>query len=261
MIAIPTRLKVLAAAGILCGGIGAAAVGGAFAAPAPGLALDASPTPTATGASPSASPTAHPRWGGRGPMIARFGGINLQSIATYLGMNVTDLRSALSSGQTLAQVAQAHGKSASDLKTYLHNQLKARLDQEVAAGRITADRENALLSNADARFDQLINANLSQIGKPRGGPGFGHVPVGDILTPVAQLLGMNVTDLRNELRSGKSLAQIAQEHGKGAGDVETAIINALKPRIEQMINRSFTPPAAKTPTPASSPTSTPTQTG
>ena len=236
MVRIPARLKTLAATGVLAGGLGVAALNGAFAAPLP--AATAAATPTAAAAQPPG-----PGATARRPDF-RFGRGQdfLDPLASFLGISTSDLQTALRNGQTLAQIAQAHGKSASDVKTFLTNQLKTNLDKEVAAGRITSQQETTILNNASSRFDNMINNGFKS-----GGPGrpFGHGfgpgpgPMGMYLSTVAQTLGMNEADVRTELQNGKTLAQIAQEHGKTANDLETAIINSIKPQLDKLMNTNF----------------------
>lgn len=260
MVVIPVRLKVLAATGILAGGLGAAVINGAFAAPSHDVASAPVAAPTVT-ATPVASRPSKP-----GPWAAHFafGRGFISPVAGFLGISTTELQNDLRNGQTLAQIAQAHGKSANDLKTFLTNQLKTRLDQAVANGRITSQQETDLLNRESSRLDQLINTNFQQVAANRGAfaPGF-HFG-GMFLPTIAQTLGMKETDLRSELQSGKTLAQIAQEHGKTAADLETAILNSLKPRLDQLMNTNFQQVAAQararhqnrgsaTPTPAATP--------
>lgn len=234
MFTIPTRIKVLGATGVLCVGLGAAALNGAFAAPA-------ADTSAATLAAATATPTATASAGKNArPAVGLRGVGSLTQIASYLGISVTDLRTALANEQTLAQVAQAHGKSAADLKDYLVSQLKSRLDQQVSAGRLTSQQETNLLNRASSRFDALINANLSNLGK--GEPGFrpaGRWGRGPVFSAAAQALGMNVNDLWTQLQNGKTLAQLAQEHGKTTADVENAIMNALKPQLDKLMTTNF----------------------
>jgi hypothetical protein len=229
--------------GILIGGLGVAAVAVAFGAPS-GLALAAPGTPVATAAAGQPNGARPPFGGpGRGPGGPRgfIGPGSLDSLASFLGMTTTDLQTALRNGQTLAQVAQAHGKSTADLKTFLTNQLKTRLDQDVASGRITSQQETDFLNNASSRIDQEINGTFPK-GGPRGpgGPGgfgFGLDPAS--LQTVAQTLGMNETDVRTALQNGQTLAQIAQAHGKTSADVENALLAAYKTRLDQLMNTNF----------------------
>lgn len=58
---------------------------------------------------------------------------------------------------------------------------------------------------------------------------FGATPM---LTTAAQYLGMSETDLRAQLQTGKSLADVAQAHGSSVTGLEDAIVAAVKANIE-----------------------------
>lgn len=243
---IAQRVKVFAAAGLLCAALGAAAVGGAFAAPAP--AANVTPTPTAQSqtANPSTTqpatqnPTGQATNGERpsGPRGFRvwFGlGPNLgQPLATFLGISTTDLQTAFKGGQTLAQIAQAHGKSTADLKTFLTNQQKTRLDTAVKNGKLTSDQETQALANFSSHLDTLINQKFQAppARGPGGGPFFNE-------NGIAQFLGMSAADLRTALQSGQTLAQVAQAHGKTAADLKNYILSQDSQRIDALLNRKF----------------------
>ena len=74
-------------------------------------------------------------------------------------------------GQTLAQIAKARGKSVSGLEQAITAAMKARLDQAVAAGRITKAQENELLNRLSARIGQRVNRPLLRaVPPPPGSP-------------------------------------------------------------------------------------------
>lgn len=243
------RVKVLAAAGILCGALGAAAVSGAFAAPAPAPTAASGSTPTPTAQTQTASPsTAQPaaqnsnsqttdtekperprgfRGGFGGPAMG-------QPLATFLGITVQDLHTAFQGGQTLAQIAQAHGKSATDLKTFLTTQEKTRLDTAVKNGKLTSAQETQILTNFSNRLDQMINQKFQA---PPGGPHGDRAFFNQ--SGIAQFLGITVQDLRTALQNGQTLAQIAQAHGKTAADLKTYLLQQDSQRIDQLINQKF----------------------
>jgi hypothetical protein len=89
---------------------------------------------------------------------------------------------------------------------------------------------------------QAMTQARADVGLPAGGPGpgfgIGHGPGrggrGGDLTAAAQAIGISVDQLRQEL-PGKSLAQVAQAHGKTANDVATALKNAANQRIDQAV--------------------------
>ncbi len=97
-------------------------------------------------------------------------GAELSGLAQFLGMPEADVRTALQSGKTLAQLAQERGKSRDDLKTYLSAQARTRLDQAVRDGKLTQDQANQRLQQMTTELDRLIDGQMPQRG-PRGGVG------------------------------------------------------------------------------------------
>ncbi|MBV9131568.1 MAG: hypothetical protein JO318_02660 [Chloroflexi bacterium] len=97
----------------------------------------------------------------------------LNTAAQAIGISVQQLQSELP-GKSLAQVAEAHGKTAADVATALKNAANQRIDQAVTNGRLTADQANTDKTNIDNRIDQMVNQVVPQggFGGPgRGGPG------------------------------------------------------------------------------------------
>ena len=84
----------------------------------------------------------------------------LSAAASYLGLSQRELMDRLEAGKTLAQVAKDEGKSVDGLKDVLKAQLRSRLDEAVAAGRMTKAEEDEILSNADERISHLVNTKL-----------------------------------------------------------------------------------------------------
>jgi hypothetical protein len=85
----------------------------------------------------------------------------LQLAATFLGMSVSDLQTALKSGKTLADEATAAGKQVSDLVTALEAPTKTKLDAEVTAGTITQAQENTILNKLTTALTNYANGTAS----------------------------------------------------------------------------------------------------
>jgi hypothetical protein len=81
----------------------------------------------------------------------------LRSSARYIGLTPKALRAELEVGKSLAQVAVAHGKTASGLKDALLKPFERRLDKARAAGRISAADAQTRLARISARLDRIIN--------------------------------------------------------------------------------------------------------
>jgi hypothetical protein len=102
-----------------------------------------------------------------------FGGDD--AAAAYLGLTEARLRSELETGKTLAQVAQAHGKSVGGLIDALVADAKKHLDAAVAAGRLTQAQENEMLSGLRDRITNRVNSGAPEGFRHFGPPdGFRH---------------------------------------------------------------------------------------
>src|SRR5207302_1537640 len=106
--------------------------------------------------------------GGFGRGGQRGGGLDLNAAATALGITPQQLRQELP-GKSLAQVAQAHGKTAADVANAPKNAAHQRLDQAATARGLSADQVNTEKTSVDQRIDQFVNQVLPQRGP--GGPG------------------------------------------------------------------------------------------
>ena len=174
-----------------------------------------------------------PRGGGPGGPRGGFGPFNAQVVAQTLGITTQQLRTELA-GKSLAQVAQSHGKTGADVATALKNDANQRIDQAVTSGKLTADQGNQRKTAIDNRIDQLVNQVMPQGGPGGFAPGFGRGVIQQGLNTAAQAIGISVQQLQSEL-PGKSLAQVAEAHGKTAADVATALKNAANQRIDQAV--------------------------
>jgi hypothetical protein len=114
-----------------------------------------------------------PIFGGVGRGFGHFGFFgSISAAADYLGLSRDELRTQVASGKSLAQIAQAQGKSVSGLVEAIVGAAKQRLDNAVAAGRLTQAQENEMLSGLRDRIQNLVNSTLPDPGH-LGPPPFG----------------------------------------------------------------------------------------
>ena len=101
------------------------------------------------------------------------------------------------------------------------------------------------LGVTSANLQQAISQARADVGLPANGQGFGpggrgRGGFGPDLTTAAQAIGISADQLRQEL-PGKSLAQVAQAHGKNPTDVANALKNAANQRIDQDVTAGRLP--------------------
>jgi len=190
---------------------------------------------------------------GPGPGPFGFGpgraaaGAPATAVAKYLGLTKAQLVKQLQSGKSLAEIAKAQGKTTAGLEQAIIGAAKTRLDKAVADKDLTAAQEQKLLKGLSANIDDLVN-NAPPKGPPFLAPGpFGMHPALFFgpeapATAVAKYLGLTKQQLRKQLESGKTLAQIAKAQGKTTGGLEQAITDAVKTRLDKAVaNKRLTP--------------------
>ena len=102
--------------------------------------------------------------------------------------------------------------------------VKTRLDAAVAAGKITAAREQVVLARVQKAVDRLVNAKLS----PR------PAAKARLLSLAAKYLGVKPKALAAELK-GKSLAEVAAAHDKTAAGLKAALLQPFKARLDKAV--------------------------
>lgn len=96
----------------------------------------------------------HQFHGGPGLCLGRYA---VSEVAEFLGIEPATVLDGLQNGQSLAQIAEANGKTRDELKNYLLDELTDKVNQAVENGRITQERADEILANAPDRIDQQID--------------------------------------------------------------------------------------------------------
>ena len=171
---------------------------------------------------------------GHGPGGPGGGPPGAAAIATYLGITAAQLRTDLQSGQTLADVAKAQGKTVSGLEDAIVADASSHLDA-------------TQLANLKSHLDDIVN----RTGPPAGRHGGHGGPPG--AQAIATYLGITAAQLRTDLQSGQTLADVAKAQGKTVSGLEDAIVADasshldatqlanLKSHLDDIVNRTGPP--------------------
>ena len=149
----------LAAAGLLAGALTAGGVALASASPAPASAISASATPS-YGPGTGNCGGMYGMWSGQQPVMT--------AAADYLGPSLTQLRTQLHTGTSLADIATAQGKSVSGLKDAILAAMTSRINADTT---LTAQHRAAMISQVKSHLDTMINMDMDQL--PGTGAGMG----------------------------------------------------------------------------------------
>ncbi len=94
-------------------------------------------------------------------------GVKVEDLANFLGVDVSVIHEGLMNEQSLAQIAEANGKSRDELTAHLTSNIKEKLAEMVADGSITQEQADEKLQNFTDNLDEMIDRS----GPPfRGGP-------------------------------------------------------------------------------------------
>jgi len=110
--------------------------------------------------------------------------MGLDAAAKALGTTAEELRTALAGGQSIAEVAATKGVAVQTVIAAIVAENKTRLDEAVAAGKITQTQADERLADTTERVTAMVNGEAPVHGGPRGpGPGRGPKPGAPPATP------------------------------------------------------------------------------
>lgn len=134
----------------------------------------------------------------------------------------------------LNDAAQQLGVQPNELSAALKKALSNRVDQAVKDGRLTKTEGDALKARINSGQFPLFGVPHAPGFKHFGrGPGhFGHK---HFLSTAAEYLGLTEAQLRTQLNSGKTLAQIAKDRDKSVDGLIDKLVADKKARIEEAV--------------------------
>ena len=158
--------------------------------------------------------------------------------ALVLGVAVLAAHGALAQGSDnerpgdrfIAKTAEKLGISTEELTTAMSNAQFDLIDEAVANGKLTED-EAAKLKERVNEYGPLSVLGLRQRKHAEGVCRGAKLVVG----AAADVLQMDRTDIVSAVRSGQSLAEIAQSKGMSVEDLTAALLQAVKGKLDAKV--------------------------
>ena len=194
----------------------------------------------------------------------------LRTSATFLGMTERDLGAALREGKSLAELATAQGKTREALIGAISAPALAKVDEALAAGKMTAAQAETAKTQIAEGAAKLVDAKHEPkvAPKERAPKVEGedkkkeqakkeeakkkereskderkaeqkvridvHRLLGDSLRSAVAYLGLEARAVQEQLRAGKSLAEVAAANGKTREGLIDAISAPADERIDEL---------------------------
>jgi transposase-like protein len=142
--------------------------------------------------------------------------------------------------EVLADAAKRLNVTPEKLRDALSAAQDAQIDEAVKAGKLTQAQADKIKAARKQSGSVLGGPHLR--GGPRlygdfgmrGGPGLPG-PGGGMIGDLAKALGLSADKLFEQLRDGKSIADVAKAHGKSLDDVRASVKAATKTRLDKAV--------------------------
>ncbi len=170
---------------------------------------------------------------------------SMPDVASLLGMERSAMMEELKQGKTIAQIAlDKQGWSEDTLLQKLAEAAGKTIDQAVQDGKLTqeqADKQKESLTERLKRFIAQPPGADRRPG-PRDGRGFDAWGGPDALAPI---LGVSQEELSAALKSGKSLAEIAQEQGIDEEQLIAKLKDSMTDKLKHFVEQKRQPQPSK----------------
>ena len=164
----------------------------------------------------------------------------LAAASKVLGITEAELKTELEAGKSVADVAKAKNIDLATVKTALLAEAKAHIDAEVAAGKHTAAEGAAKLAEMTSRIDTMLTtAGLPARGPHGEGGKGGHGGKGGpgkfMTATLATTLKLTQEELKTQLHSGKSLADVAKAQSVDIADVKATLTSDFTAHLAEEV--------------------------
>ena len=165
----------------------------------------------------------------------------LQRISQALGMEPDELLPQMKEGKTIAQIAEEQGTTVNAVVDELLAPVEKRLDRAIADGKLSQEQAEEKLSEAEARITEMVqNATLEEIighevEKIRKQDGKARQDR-MLLDQVCQIINLDPEELHAQLKEGKTIAEIAQEHGVSRDALIETLVEHAQDRLDKAVS-------------------------
>ena len=164
----------------------------------------------------------------------------LATASKALGVTEEELKTELEAGKSVSDVAKAKNIDLATVKAALLAEAKAHVDAAVAAGKHTAAEGVAKLAEVTSRIDTMLTtAGLPARGSRGMGGMSGHKGKGGpgkfMSATLATTLKLTQEELKTQLHSGKSLADVAKAQSVDIADVKTALTSDFSAHLAEEV--------------------------
>jgi transcriptional regulator CtsR len=158
----------------------------------------------------------------------RFQGPIMDTIIEFLDVSKGEVISNWATGNTLAELAEENGSSGTELLDALMAMADARIDEALANGRIDETEAEELRARAEDRLTPLVFDAHNRLGRP----GLGGQVRAELTDVIENELDLNHGQIISHVRTGGTLAELAEENGSTGAELVDALLAVVEERVE-----------------------------
>lgn len=156
--------------------------------------------------------------------------VALQTAAETIHIDRSALGKELRSGKTIADVASEHHVDPQTVIDAIVKAASTKIDALVTAGKLDPAKAKKLQDRLPQFAAKLVDTKVPKAGRA----GVARRAVGGALGVAADTIHVDRNALVQELRGGKSIADVAREHHVDPQTVIDAIVNAAKQKLSTL---------------------------
>ena len=139
-------------------------------------------------------------------------------------------------------MAEAHGVDPSEVVDAIVAAERVRLDRAVEDGVLTQEEADRRLEELEAHVTDLVNGDLPMPDVGRmpmlGHPGLWGFADGPIAA-AADAIGIGPAELLAEIRDGRTIADVAADHGVEVSAVVEAVVGSMRDRLDAAVDNGW----------------------
>ena len=188
-------------------------------------------TANAQTAAPTQPPTQTP---GRAQAVRTLANALLGAAEKATNLSRADITAELGAGKTLAAVLKEHNADVASVEADAKTTVINDINQAVTNGKLTQAQADRLTSRLDQILDQAVNHTFPLAQNPRL-QRLRAAGLSILIKATADATKLLPRDLLQEIRSGKTLAQIATEHNADPTQIVSSAVKQTTDRINKAV--------------------------
>ncbi|AIF52515.1 DUF2680 domain-containing protein [Pelosinus sp. UFO1] len=150
------------------------------------------------------------------------------ALLQFLKIDAQTFEAARKEGKSLVAIAKEQGISEQVLKDFMVEQMTKHMEERAKEGKLPENKKSYTRADIEKHVSDMMNGK----GNMHHNHGqMHHAPVDK--TKLLELLKMSDESLKNEIKTGKTLVEIAKEQGVSEETLKTTLVEQMLQRIEK----------------------------